>query len=73
MRELSHIYSSSDLTALLLSGAVLYILTAATILWCTLSATHMFVAPPLNMSEQYALIAYPSFLLYMTFALITIF
>ncbi len=47
-------------------------LTVLAILWCTQTATRFFEAAT-NMREQRLLIAYPVFLLYACFALITVF
>lgn len=48
------------------------VLAVVAIFWCTYTATRFFEAA-LGMKEQRYLIAYPVFLLYATFALITIF
>jgi hypothetical protein len=48
------------------------ILTLVAILWCTHTATRFFEVV-LSMREQRYLIAYPVLLLYVCFALITIF
>jgi hypothetical protein len=48
------------------------IISSISIFWCTYTAT-MFLEKHLSMREQRYLIAYPVFLLYACFALITIF
>ena len=55
-----------------LRGVVGLILSALTILWCTYTATRFFQAI-LSTPEQRYLMAYPVFLFYACFALITIF
>ena len=47
-------------------------LTAAAVLRCTQTSTHFFETAS-QMHEQYYLIAYPTFLLYASFALLTVF
>lgn len=54
------------------SGVAGLICALLTISWCTFSATRTFEAA-LEMREQRYLIAYPVFLLYACFALITVF
>jgi hypothetical protein len=48
------------------------LLTLAAVLWCAQSSTRFFEAA-MHMQGQRWLIAYPSFLIYACFALITIF
>jgi len=55
-----------------LQGSIGMILTAAAIIWCSISASKLFVTG-LSMSKQQPLVAYPCALLYAVFALITIF
>ncbi|XP_071522106.1 protein YIPF5 isoform X2 [Panulirus ornatus] len=55
-----------------LQGPMGMILTGAAILWCSVSASKLFVTG-LAMDHQQPLIAYPCALLYAVFALITIF
>ncbi|MPC35499.1 protein YIPF5-like [Portunus trituberculatus] len=55
-----------------LRGAVGVGLTAASIIWCSISASKLFVTS-LAMDRQQPLVAYPCALLYAVFALITIF
>ncbi|TFK25700.1 Yip1-domain-containing protein [Coprinopsis marcescibilis] len=55
-----------------LDGTFGYLLTMLSILWCTYSASGIFVAV-LQMSEQRLLVAYPTGLLYGCFALLTVF
>ncbi|XP_042881269.1 protein YIPF5-like [Penaeus japonicus] len=55
-----------------LQGAVGMVLTGAAILWCSVSASKLFVTG-LAMDHQQPLVAYPCALLYAVFALITIF
>ncbi len=63
----------SALTILVsLKGTVGLFLSILSILWCTFSATRLFVMG-FSMQDQRFLIAYPVFLLYACFALITIF
>jgi hypothetical protein len=47
-------------------------MTALAILWCSLSASKLFVTA-LSMDHQQPLVAYPCALLYGVFALLTIF
>jgi len=54
------------------SGSFGYLLSFLSILWCTYSASGIFVAV-LRMSDQRLLIAYPIGLLYGCFALLSIF
>ena len=54
------------------SGTFGYLLSILSILWCTYSASGIFVAV-LRMSDQRLLIAYPIGLLYGCFALLSIF
>jgi hypothetical protein len=55
-----------------LSGGIGLIASALAISWCTYSSSTMFVTV-LQMSEQRLLVAYPVGLLYVCFALMTIF
>ncbi|KAJ3219494.1 hypothetical protein HDU67_000907 [Dinochytrium kinnereticum] len=56
-----------------LSGVIaLWILSALSVLWCTHSASLMFVTV-LSLNEQRLLVAYPVFLLYSAFALLAVF
>ncbi|KAF7288677.1 hypothetical protein HMN09_01373700 [Mycena chlorophos] len=55
-----------------LDGLVGYVLSLLSILWCTYSASGIFVAV-LRMSDQRLLVAYPIGLLYGCFALLSIF
>ena len=55
-----------------LQGVVGMVLTGAAILWCSVSASKLFVTG-LSMDHQQPLVAYPCALLYAVFALITIF
>lgn len=69
------IYPTSDsLTDFILadSGMLGYILSLGSILWCTYSASGIFVSV-LRMSDQRLLIAYPIGLLYGSFALLSVF
>lgn len=54
------------------SGMIGYTLSILSILWCTYSASGIFVAV-LRMSEQRLLVAYPIGLLYGCFALLSVF
>jgi protein YIPF5/7 len=54
------------------SGAFGYLLSILSILWCTYSASGIFVAV-LQMSDQRLLVAYPVGLLYGCFALLSVF
>jgi hypothetical protein len=54
------------------SGAFGYLLSILSILWCTYSASGIFVAV-LEMSDQRLLVAYPVGLLYGCFALLSVF
>merc|ERR1719342_1543339 len=55
-----------------LSGFVGNVVAGMAICWCTLSASKLFVTA-LEMKQQQLLVAYPCFLLYGVFALITMF
>jgi len=55
-----------------LDGIVGYLLSSLSIIWCTFSASGIFVAV-LRMSEQRLLVAYPVGLLYGCFALLSVF
>lgn len=53
-------------------GIIGTVLTGVCILWCSVSASKLFVTA-LSMDHQQVLIAYPCALLYGVFALITVF
>ena len=53
-------------------GLVGVILTAVTVLWCSISASKLFVSA-LEMDHQQLLVAYPCALVYGVFALLTVF
>jgi hypothetical protein len=55
-----------------MKGAAGMVVAGGAILWCTLSSARFFDAA-MSMREQKWLLAYPAFLLYAAFALITIF
>lgn len=55
-----------------LDGMLGYLLSTLSVLWCTWSASNIFVAV-LRMSEQRLLVAYPVGLLYGCFALLSVF
>ncbi|KAG6372333.1 Yip1-domain-containing protein [Boletus reticuloceps] len=55
-----------------LDGFVGYLLSLLSIIWCTFSASGIFVAV-LRMSDQHLLVAYPVGLLYGCFALLSVF
>jgi len=55
-----------------LDGMIGYVLSIISVLWCTYSASGIFVAV-LRLSEQRLLVAYPVGLLYGCFALLTVF
>jgi hypothetical protein len=59
-------------TLLSLTGVVGIILSTMSILWCTYSASTMFVTV-LAMKDQRVLVAYPVLLLYAVFGLFTVF
>lgn len=63
----THIYSLFSR-----SGLLGYMLSTLSVLWCTWSASNIFVAV-LRMSEQRLLVAYPVGLLYTCFALLSVF
>jgi hypothetical protein len=63
---------SGAAVVLSLRGAAGYVLVPAAVGWCTLTATRFFEAA-LAAREQRYLIAYPAFLLFACFALITVF
>jgi hypothetical protein len=48
------------------------VLTSVTVLWCSISASNLFVAA-LAMDQQQLLVAYPCALVYGVFALLTVF
>lgn len=54
------------------SGLAGYVLSALSIIWCTYSASGIFVSV-LRMSEQRLLVAYPVGLFYASFALLSVF
>ncbi|MBW0498250.1 hypothetical protein O181_037965 [Austropuccinia psidii MF-1] len=58
--------------AVSMDGLLGYILSAVSILWCSYSASGIFVSV-LQMSEQRLLVAYPVGLFYATFALLSVF
>ena len=63
----------SGLSSLLaLQGPIGYSLTIFSVIWCTLSASTIFVTV-LGMKEQRILVAYPVGLLYACFALMAVF
>jgi len=55
-----------------LDGAIGYLLSVLSVLWCTYAASGIFVAV-LRMSDQQLLVAYPVGLLYGCFALLSVF
>jgi len=55
-----------------LQGLVGIILTSSIVLWCSISASKLFVSA-LGMDQQQMLVAYPCALLYGVFALLTVF
>ena len=55
-----------------LQGYVGFVLSCISVAWCTLTCTRFFESA-MNMRKQRFLIAYPTFLLYACFALITVF
>merc|ERR1712062_865343 len=55
-----------------LQGLVGLVLTLVTVLWCSISASKLFVSA-LSMDKQQLLVAYPCCLVYGVFALITVF
>lgn len=59
-------------TLLNLTGLVGLVLSGLSIVWCTYSASTMFVTV-LSMKDQRMLVAYPIGLLYAVFALLTVF
>lgn len=54
------------------SGFIGYVLSILSVLWCTYSASGIFVTV-LRMSQQRLLVAYPVGLLYGFFALVSVF
>ena len=54
------------------SGLIGYLMSALSILWCSYSASGIFVSV-LQMSEQRLLVAYPVGLFYASFALLSVF
>ena len=62
----------STLTCALCSGIIGYILAPLFILWCSSSASGMFVSI-LRMNDQRFLVAYPIGLFYACFALLSVF
>merc|ERR550519_2930909 len=66
----NYIYGISVLFSL--SGLVGNVVAGMAICWCTVSASKLFVTA-LEMKQQQLLVAYPCFLLYGVFALITMF
>lgn len=55
-----------------LSGSFGFVMAAVSITWCTISSSTLFVSA-FNMKNQQILIAYPTFLFYSCFALMTVF
>lgn len=55
-----------------LQGLVGIVITALTVLWCSISASKLFVSA-LEMDQQQLLVAYPCCLVYGVFALLTVF
>lgn len=55
-----------------LQGVIGVVLTAVTVLWCSISASKLFVSA-LSMDQQQLLVAYPCALVYGVFALIAVF
>jgi len=55
-----------------LDGAIGYLLSVSSVVWCTYAASGIFVAV-LRMSDQRLLVAYPVGLLYGVFALLSVF
>lgn len=55
-----------------LQGIIGTILTIATVLWCSWSASKLFITA-LQMDSQQPLVAYPCALVYAVFALLTVF
>lgn len=53
-------------------GVIGTVLTIATVLWCSWSASKLFVTA-LQMDSQQPLVAYPCALVYAVFALLTVF
>ena len=53
-------------------GIIGTVLTIATVLWCSWSASKLFVTA-LQMDSQQPLVAYPCALVYAVFALLTVF
>ena len=53
-------------------GVLGIVLTAVSVLWCSLSASKLFVTA-LSMDEQQLIVAYPCALVYGVFALLTVF
>jgi len=60
------------LCILLYRGLIGVILTSLTVLWCSISASKLFVSA-LEMNHQQLLVAYPCCLVYGVFALLTVF
>lgn len=63
---------SSVSVILSLQGIIGLILTIATVIWCSFSASSIFTAA-LTLKEQFLLVIYPCLLLYGLFALMTVF
>ena len=66
------IHAIADHACIRRSGMLGYALSTMSVLWCTWSASTIFVAV-LRMSEQRLLVAYPVGLLYGCFALLSVF
>lgn len=66
------VFLSFSSVVLSLQGLVGVILTAVTVLWCSISASKLFVSA-LEMDHQQLLVAYPCCLVYGVFALLTVF
>lgn len=66
------VFLSFSSALLSLQGLLGVVLTAVTVLWCSLSASKLFVSA-LEMDHQQLLVAYPCCLVYGVFALLTVF
>ncbi|XP_060563208.1 protein YIPF5-like isoform X2 [Ruditapes philippinarum] len=66
------VFLSFSSALLSLQGLVGVVLTAVTVLWCSISASKLFVSA-LEMDHQQLLVAYPCCLVYGVFALLTVF
>ena len=65
-------YGEAQISIFYFRGLVGIILTAVTVLWCSVSASKLFVSA-LEMDHQQLLVAYPCALVYGVFALLTVF